>query len=58
MRKYDSFWLSNKDWYHWTENGDRVLNDDAPPEAKASYERYNQQRKEAEESVKSGKTLD
>lgn len=43
MRKYESFWLSNRAWSHWTENGSRVINDDAPEEAKRSYAIYRRQ---------------
>lgn len=45
MKKLDYYWLSNPAWWHWTENADRVLNDDAPEEAKKSYEHYLEQKK-------------
>jgi hypothetical protein len=44
MRKLDFFWASNADWWHW-EGLKRVLNDDAPPEAKESYQNYLKQLK-------------
>lgn len=47
MTKLDYYWLSNKEWSHRMPNGERVINDDAPKEAKESYERYLQQSKEA-----------
>ncbi|MCR5167307.1 MAG: hypothetical protein K6C13_08840 [Oscillospiraceae bacterium] len=47
MRKYDYFWLSNKSWSHWDKRGERVINDNAPEEAKKSYARYIEQRKAA-----------
>lgn len=39
MRKLDLYWMSNRDWW---ELKDLVptIRADAPPEAKASYERY------------------
>ena len=46
MRKYENFWLSNKEWSHFAENGARVINDDAPEEAKRSYAIYCQQKQE------------
>ncbi|MBP0975441.1 MAG: hypothetical protein J6S92_14015 [Oscillospiraceae bacterium] len=58
MRKLDNFWLSNESWYHWTESGARVINDDAPLEAQESYKRYLEQAKAAEDSVKSGRSMD
>lgn len=39
MRKLDFFLASNVDWWHW-EGLKRVINDDAPPEAKESYKNY------------------
>lgn len=35
----DRYWQSNRDWWHY-EGYERVLNDDAPQEAKASYKNY------------------
>lgn len=45
MRKFDMFWRSNKEWYHF-EDGYFVVNDNAPEEAKKSYEHYLEQCKE------------
>lgn len=42
MVRLESYWSSNKDWWHW-DNGIRVMNDDAPEEAKESFRRYKQQ---------------
>ena len=46
MRKLDYYWATNKDWYKWTEDGDRVIKPDAPPEAQESYKHYLDQIKE------------
>lgn len=46
MTKLDFYWKSNKAWYHLTENGDFVVNDDAPEEAKQSYQNYKRQVRE------------
>ena len=43
VRNNEYFWLSNRAWFHWTENGSRVINDDAPEEAKRSYAIYRRQ---------------
>ena len=51
MRKFDFFWATNRDWYHWTEDGDRVINPDAPPEAQESYKHYLEQDKKAREEM-------
>lgn len=47
MKKLDLFWMSNHDWW---EAIDYVptIKDDAPPEAKASYERYLKQTEDDE----------
>lgn len=47
MRKFESHWMSNDAWYHLSENGDWVVNDDAPKEAKDSYALYCEQRRKA-----------
>ena len=49
MRRYESHWMSNEDWYHLDEYGDWVVNDDAPQEAKDSYALDLQQCEEAEQ---------
>lgn len=49
MRKLDFFWTTNQDWYEWKENGARILKDDAPPEAQASYQHYLEQCKRISE---------
>ena len=51
MTKLDFYWQSKKEWYHLTESGDFVVNDDAPTEAKKSYENY---LKQVEEKTKKG----
>ena len=51
MRVLDSYWTTNKDWWHYDENDKsllpkRVINDDAPREAKESYARFLEQMNE------------
>lgn len=46
MRKYDYYWQSNPDWYYY-KDGQPVLRDNAPTEAKESYERFLEQLKES-----------
>lgn len=43
-KKLDLFWQSNPEWWH-AEGYELVVNDDAPLEAKKSYERYLKQMK-------------
>lgn len=45
MRKYDMFWMTKREWWE-IKNHVPVVRDDAPPEAKASYERYTKQTSE------------
>ncbi len=42
MKRFDMYWMTNKSWYRW-ENGVRVLNDNAPPDAVESYNNYKKQ---------------
>ena len=42
MVKLESYWNSNHDWFHF-EGMKRVINDDAPAEAKRSYQIYLEQ---------------
>lgn len=58
MRNLDLFWASNRDWYEWTENGDRVLKETAPQEAKESYARYIKQKKIAAERAEKFNLMD
>ena len=46
MTKLDFYWKSNKEWYHLNDNMRFVVNDDAPDEAKKSYQNYLKQLKE------------
>lgn len=39
MRKLDLYWMSNRDWWELVDLVP-TLKEDAPSEAKASYERY------------------
>lgn len=45
MRKLDLYWMTNRAWYDFTNDEDATpyLLDDAPAEAKASYEHYLEQ---------------
>ncbi len=58
MRKYDYFWMTNEEWYHTDEYGNDIVNDDAPKEAKESYERYRKQKAYAAERVRKGLSMD
>lgn len=58
MKRFDAYWLSNENWYHFTESGARVINDDAPLEAQESYKRYLEQTKDEEERMKRKRTMD
>lgn len=40
----DFYWKTNRDWWH-VEGFERVINEDAPKEAKESYNHYLKQRK-------------
>ncbi len=40
MRRLDYCWSSNPDWWHYTVDGERVINDEAPELAKESYRHY------------------
>lgn len=46
MTKLDYYWASNEAWYHLNDNMNFVVNDDAPDEAKKSYDNYLRQKKE------------
>ena len=46
MTKLDYYWASNEEWYHLNENMHFVVNDDAPEEAKKSYQNYLRQKRE------------
>ena len=45
MRKLDLYWMTNHDWFDYTDDdkAEPFLLDDAPTEARASYERYLEQ---------------
>ena len=44
MRKLDTYWRSNKAWFHYVgENRVPVVNDDAPIKARNSYKHYLEQ---------------
>lgn len=47
MKRLDYYWRSNKEWYHWDEEkAHYIVNNDAPDEAKESYNHYLEQLKE------------
>ena len=43
MVKLEHYWSTNKNWWHWTEDGEIVMNEAAPNDAKESYRIYKQQ---------------
>jgi len=51
MTKLDYYWASDENWYHLDENMRFVINDDAPEEAKKSYENYLKQKKRLKENL-------
>jgi len=55
MTNLDLYWRSNRSWYHFEEIDEDdlipVLNDDAPIEAKRSYENYLKQRERSENAI-------
>lgn len=60
MHKYDTFWRSNPDWWYF-KNGIFALRDDAPEEAKISYENYMKQKgmtKETLQEILNAKSID
>lgn len=42
MKKLDLYWKSNRDWWEYQDHIP-TIKETAPPEAKASYERYLEQ---------------
>ena len=50
MKRLDNYWKSNKEWYHY-EGLEPVMNEDAPEEAKKSFERYQKQIKDNPNAV-------
>ena len=50
MTKLERYWMSNRSWIRFTSNGP-VVRDDAPEEAKASYQKYLEQVKEKEKTI-------
>lgn len=41
MTTYDYwYWMSNNDWWSYDENGNPVVNENAPQKAKENYEEY------------------
>lgn len=47
MRKLDLYWMTNPDWYAYTDDDDPkpYMTESAPAEAKASFEHYLEQKK-------------
>lgn len=54
MRKLDYDWMADKSWSHRDESGERVINDDAPEEAKKSYAHYLAQCEEIRKNILEG----
>lgn len=52
MVKLDLYWKSNRAWYHYNDALIPVLNEDAPPEAKESYQNYCKQKKAIDRQTK------
>lgn len=52
MKKYEWYWHSNKDWYFRRDDGVQVVRDDAPEEAKRSYQIYLEQIKSEEAKLR------
>lgn len=51
MTRLDMFWHSNKDWYIVEKDFEFKIKEDAPQEAKESFERYLKQIKEKGDAV-------
>ena len=51
MTKYDLYWMSNSEWYNYTDEEEPVpyLTEAAPPEARESFARYLEERKRHKE---------
>ena len=46
MRKLEFYWASNKEWYYLNEYCEFVIRDDAPEDAKESYKKYLEQKRQ------------
>lgn len=57
MIAYDLYWKSNDDWWEFDKNFDYVIKEDAPKEAKQSYENYVRLNKEIALRKAKGKEL-
>lgn len=51
MTKIESYWVSNKEWYSFDEEGNPFLTDKATPEAIESFEIYKKQLIEKKDSI-------
>lgn len=58
MRKLDYDWMADKSWSHRDESGERVINDDAPEEAKKSYAHHLAQCEEIRKNILEGKYIE
>lgn len=45
IKNLDLYWQSNPDWWHYDEELRARINDNAPEEAKKSYEHYREQKR-------------
>ena len=48
MKKVDLYWKTNHDWWEYDDNLIPIMKESAPPEAKASYQRYLKQVNDSE----------
>lgn len=55
MIKYDYYWASDDNWYHFNENGIMEINNNAPKEAQESYKHYLEQKKRFESNDTNGR---
>lgn len=46
MTRIETFWMKNKEWYFFDEDGAPHMSDKAPPEAIKSFEKYKTQLEE------------
>lgn len=47
MRKLDLFWKTNREWYYYDEDLNVHIKSSAPDEAKESFKKYLEQKKDA-----------
>lgn len=47
MKAVDLYWKKNREWYYYDDNLVPRIREDAPEEAKKSYENYMKQKKQS-----------